>query len=79
MVNVYCFVCGKEFRVKPGRVSKHNYCSNECMYIGRERLANERVTKITGDDVEGWLRREYEEKFRSVRDIAREVYGFEKS
>jgi 5-methylcytosine-specific restriction endonuclease McrA len=49
------------------------------MNIGRERLAHERVTRVTGEDVKGWLQIEYVDKLRSVRDIAREVYGYEKN
>lgn len=79
MVLIKCDVCNLEFKKKPHRVGKTNYCSNECMYLGRERIAHERVVRVTGNDIEGWLRREYTENLRSVRDIAREIYGVEKN
>ena len=77
-VTLRCEICGEEFRRKRSHVSKNNYCSQECAGKGKKEVAYQRMCSIVGGEFKGWLKTEYTDNNRPIRDISRELYGTDK-
>lgn len=77
-LTVRCGTCGKEFRRKKGHAKAINYCSAPCANEGKRKAAYQRMCDLIGGDFKEWLKVEYTDKQRPIRDIARELYKNEK-
>lgn len=77
-LTVRCGTCGKEFKRKKGHAKAINYCSAPCANEGKRKAAYQRMCDLIGGDFKEWLKVEYTDKQRPIRDIARELYKNEK-
>ena len=77
-LTVRCGTCGKEFKRKKGHAKAINYCSAPCANDGKRKAAYQRMCDLIGGDFKEWLKVEYTDKQRPIRDIARKLYKNEK-
>ena len=77
-LTVRCGTCGKEFKRKKGHAKAINYCSAPCANEGKRKAAYQRMCDLIGGDFKEWLKVEYTDKQRPIRDIARELYKNDK-
>lgn len=77
-LTVRCGTCGKEFKRKKSHAKTINYCSAPCANEGKRKAAYQRMCDLIGGDFKEWLKVEYTDKQRPVRDIARELYKNDK-
>lgn len=77
-LTVRCGTCGKEFKRKKGHAKTINYCSVPCANEGKKKAALTRMSELVGRDFKEWLKVEYTDKQRPIRDIARELYKNDK-
>lgn len=77
-LTVRCGTCGKEFKRKKSHAKTINYCSVPCANEGKKKAALTRMSELVGRDFKEWLKVEYTDKQRPIRDIARELYKNDK-
>lgn len=64
---------------KRSHVEKFYYCSKSCSDVGKEKRGYSNISERIGEDIAGFLQREYVVNMRSCRSIAKEIFGTEKS
>jgi hypothetical protein len=78
-VQLNCMICGEPFMRKRSHVREFYYCSKPCSDIGKEKRGYSSISERIGEDIAEYLQREYVDKLRSCRSIAKEIFGTEKS